>query len=98
MLKAQTSVETAKASRYLKALCNHFDRKVTATYDDNHGTVNFGFGDCEMTATENTLSISVESDNEENFGRVKYVVSDHLERFSGDEALKVTWSETQSES
>lgn len=31
---ATAHVETGKASRYLKALCNHFDRKVTASYDD----------------------------------------------------------------
>lgn len=94
MYKAQTTIETAKASRYLKALCNHFNRKVTAEYDDNQGTVNFGFADCQMTATDDRLSISVEADSDENFGRAKYVVSDHLERFSGDEALKVIWDES----
>ncbi|GAB5492669.1 MAG: hypothetical protein Phog2KO_28840 [Phototrophicaceae bacterium] len=92
MHKAQSTVATTKASRYLKALCNHFDRKVTAEYNDNHGTVNFGFGNCEMTATEANLSVSVEADTEENFGRIKYVMSDHLERFSGDEALQLNWS------
>ncbi|MEQ8676102.1 MAG: DUF2218 domain-containing protein [Aggregatilineales bacterium] len=91
MYKAQAIVETAKASRYLKALCNHFDRKVTAEYDDNHGNVDFGFGNCQMVATENTLSISIQADDEEQFAQVKFVIADHLERFSGDEALKSEW-------
>jgi hypothetical protein len=92
MLQASAQVTTEKASRYLKALCNHFDRKVTAEYTDNHGTVDFGFGTCEMYADDNKLSIQIASDTPETFERVKYVVSDHLERFSGDEALQANWT------
>jgi len=95
MFTAHSTVETEKASRYLKALCNHFDRKVTATYDDNHGDVQFGFGSCQMDADAQTLSIHVQADNDENFARVKFVVADHLERFSGDDALKVEWAEQE---
>lgn len=91
MLKAQAEVTTDKSSRYLKALCNHFNRKVTAEYDDNHGTVQFGFGYCELDATEGKLAIFIQAEDDENFGRVKYVVADHLERFSGEDALQVEW-------
>ncbi|MEO1165532.1 MAG: DUF2218 domain-containing protein [Chloroflexota bacterium] len=93
MHKAHGVVKTSKATRYMKALCNHFDRKVTAEHDNNHGTVQFGFGDCEMTATDDSLSITVEADNEDHFGRVKYVVGDHLERFSGEDALIIEWQD-----
>lgn len=93
MLSAKSTVQTEKASRYLKALCNHFSRKVTAEYDDNRGNVDFGFGYCQMLAEENSLSINIQADDEDKFGRVKFVVADHLERFSGDEALKVEWVE-----
>jgi len=91
MLKAQASVETEKASRYLKALCNHFDRKVKAEYNDTQGTVAFGFADCQMEAIDSTLKISIQAETEENFGRVKYVVSDHLIRFAPNESLIVDW-------
>lgn len=93
MHRAHTTITTPKAARYLKALCNHFSHKVTAEYTDNDGTVQFGFADCTMQATDYTLTIHVEAETDENFGRVKYVVSDHLERFSGDEALKVIWEQ-----
>jgi len=93
MLKAHATVETEKASRYLKALCNHFDRKVTAEYNDTQGTVAFGFGDCQMEATDNTLQISIQAETDENFGRVKYVISDHLIRFAPNEDLSVDWVE-----
>jgi hypothetical protein len=93
MLKAQASVTTPKAGRYLKALCNHFNQKVTAEYTDERGIVQFGFGYCEMFAEADVLKIRIQSETEENFERVKYVVSDHLERFSGDEPLTITWEE-----
>lgn len=91
MLKAQATVETPKASRYLKALCNHFNRKVTAQYNDTEGKVQFGFADCQMTASDDTLDISIQADNEDNFNRAKYVVSDHLVRFGNNETLEVVW-------
>lgn len=93
MFHAQATVETPKASRYLKALCNHFNRKVTAEYDDHHGKVQFGFACCEMDADDQQLVIRVQAEDDVNFGRVKYIVSDHLERFSGDAGLQVEWNE-----
>lgn len=93
MMNAHANVATTKASRYLKALCNHFNRKVVAGYNDNHGTVQFGFGYCEMTAEEDQLIIQIQADDEESFARVKYVVSDHLERFASDEGLQIIWQE-----
>jgi hypothetical protein len=91
MLEAQAQVATPKASRYLKALCNHFSRKVTAEYNDERGRVQFGFGVCDMEASEGMLRLLIQADGEENFARVKAVVADHLTRFSGDEALEVAW-------
>jgi hypothetical protein len=93
MLTAQAKVETEKAERYLKALCNHFNKRVTAKYGDNHGSVQFGFGNCQMDADANALVIRIQAEDDENFARVKYVVADHLERFSGDDALQIQWME-----
>lgn len=91
MLFAQGQVKTEKAQRYLKALCNHFSHKVQASYSDDRGHVDFGFGTCEMQAEADRLTLQIQADNNEGFARVKYVVADHLERFSSDEALQVMW-------
>ncbi len=77
--------------RYLKALCNHFSHKVTAEYTDNHGSVQFSIGTCEMDANANELDFQVQADDAEKLEQVKAVVADHLERFSGDDALKIQW-------
>ncbi|MCA9884626.1 MAG: DUF2218 domain-containing protein [Anaerolineae bacterium] len=91
MHKAHAIVETEKASRYMKALCNHFDRKVTATYDDDQGTVQFGFGDCQMQASSDSLVIDIQADGDENFNRIKHVIGDHLIRFSGEDITAIEW-------
>ncbi|NJL94995.1 MAG: DUF2218 domain-containing protein [Anaerolineae bacterium] len=93
MLSAQTRVETEKAGRYLKALCNHFSRKVTAAYDDQRGTVDFGFAHCEMRVEGQALVIHVQAAAPDLFERVKFVVQDHLERFAAAEGLRVLWIE-----
>jgi len=91
MLFAQGQVKTQKAQRYLKALCNHFSHKVQATYNDDRGRVDFGFGRCEMWAEAETLTFQIQAEDTDGFARVKDVVAGHLERFSGDEALQVMW-------
>lgn len=94
--QAQATVATDKASRYLQALCGHFDRKVTATWNEHKGEVDFGFGHCQMQADASNLVIHIQSDTEENFARVKYVVGDHLERFAVKDSLTATWQEATS--
>ena len=93
MHKTQANVPTAKASRYLKALCNHFDRKVNATYDDLLGKVEFGFAYCEMRASEGALVIDIQADDLAGFERAKYVVDDHLTRFAPTESLEIDWQD-----
>ncbi len=91
MLSAQGQVKTQKSQRYLKALCNHFSHKAQAAHSDDRGSVNFSFGACELWAEAGTLTLRVQAEDAEGLARVKSVVADHLERFSGDEALQVMW-------
>lgn len=89
--KATAHVRTAKASRYLKALCNHFARKVEARYDDDYGRVQFPFGDCELQATADALHMTVTAVDETMFVTAKAVVADHLVRFGEKDELTVNW-------
>lgn len=94
-LTATAHVATPKAGRYLKALCNHFDRKATASYHNNDGRIVFSFGTCDMQANDGILTMQVGADDQEQFERVKNVMAKHLIRFANKEALQVDWSDTQ---
>ena len=92
---AQATVPTQKAARYLKALCNHFDRKATASYDDVNGRVQFPFGECTLQAQADALQITVVAESETMLARTKHVVADHLVRFGHKEELQVNWLEIE---
>ncbi len=91
---ATARVETDKGLRYLKALCNHFNRKVEATYNGNLGKVMFPFGECLMEATDEALLIDVTAADAASFVRTKAVVADHLIRFGAKDELTVVWVDT----
>lgn len=91
MYKAQAAVATPKASRYLKALCNHFSHKVTAEYTESQGKIQFGAANCVMNAQDDTLVIEIQSEQTADRDRIKQVMASHLERFAPGENLVITW-------
>ncbi len=93
---AALAVTTAKAERYLKALCNHFNHNGNADYliDDagvGQGTVVFDFGKCTMVSNTDTLHLRVSAASDIRFNRIKQVVADHLLRFANKEELQLSW-------
>lgn len=86
-------IKTDKAERLMKALCNHFARKITAQYEGDKGYIEFGDGKCEITVTSDTMKLQVEAENADNLARVERVVVDHLLRFTPDEELQVNWKD-----
>jgi len=94
---ATARVMTPKASRYLKALCNHFDRKANAHYDDTSGQIQFPFGACTLQVVDEALLLQVTAESETMFTRVKHVVADHLVRFAVKEELTVHWVDAESQ-
>ncbi|MFW5709504.1 MAG: DUF2218 domain-containing protein [Chloroflexota bacterium] len=50
-----------------------------------------------ISLEDQQLVIRVQAESDENCGRVKYVVSDHLERLSGDKRRQIVWMELHSE-
>ncbi len=88
------TIETNKAERLMKALCNHFARKINAHYEGNKGYIEFvGMGKCEITATASSLTLQVDAENEDNLSRLKQVVADHLLRFMPGETIQISWKE-----
>lgn len=92
--QTSSKIKTDKASRYLQALCGHFNRKVRADWTEAKGDVNFGFGNCQMTANDTDLVIQIQAEKPDEFERLKSVIADHLERFAVKDGLKVNWGNT----
>jgi uncharacterized protein len=90
MIKIAT-IETTKAERLMKALCNHFARKITARYEGDKGYIEFGDGKCEITAASDTLTLQVEAENADNLARVERVVVEHLLRFAPEDNFQISW-------
>jgi len=93
ILTAEAHVKTEKASKYLKWLCGHFNIKARAEYNDQHGTIDFDFGHCEMDAEDGELIMRVQAADDVSLDRVKHVVGDHLERFGYKESIQVAWKD-----
>lgn len=55
------TLETDKAERLMKALCNHFARKTTARYESDKGYIEFGDAKCEITVTPNAMEFRADA-------------------------------------
>lgn len=85
-------VQTEKASRYMKAMINHFGSKVNAAYEGNNGHVDFGFGRCEMQADETALTLRAMGKNAGEISGVERIIGSHLVRFAQKEELSISWN------
>ncbi len=93
MPSATAHVATAKPAPYMKQLCRHFGHKNEVTFDDEHGEIHLPSGVCSLDATgAEVLVLVATSDDDESFETLKRVIGGHLERFSGDDQLSVSWS------
>lgn len=93
MPSARTVVATPNASRYLQQLCKHFAHKVAVDFDPNSARVDFPFGDCRMRANGDALRIDCVSPSPEALARTRFVIDDHLARFSWRERPEIIWIE-----
>lgn len=90
-LLARAEVSTGKARRYMKALCNHFDRKAKASYNDVNGQIEFSFGNCTLQAADNRLFITASAENSKQLERTQQVIASHLVKFGQKDELHVNW-------
>ncbi len=98
-LIAEAEVETEHASRYLAELCEHLNDKAQAHPDlqvhvewsDTHGTADFGWGRCTMTATASLLSLRAQAADQDGLYQVEEFVTRHLERHRTADAVEVDW-------
>jgi len=88
---SEALVKTDHASRYLQQLCKHWSHKLPTKFDKLNGEIELPMGNCNLNATDDTLVISVQADEEKDVAKLEEVLASHLLRFAFREDLKVVW-------
>lgn len=91
MPTTRATVITAQPSLNLKKLCRHFGHKVEARFDDQRGEIHFPFAHATLEAQDDRLLLVGQGDDDTQLERFEQVLSDHLLRFAGKEALTIAW-------
>lgn len=85
-------VPTTSASRYLQQLCKHWNHKFETDFDEQQGVIAFPMGPIRLSASPDTLTVTIEPQPDTDVERFKQVVADHLDRFAFREApLPFDW-------
>ena len=86
-------VPTTSASRYLQQLAKHWSHKMEVSFTAEEGTIAFPNGSLlAMKADTDTLDVVLTVPDSEDVGRMRDVVSSHLDRFAFREApLTFDW-------
>ena len=85
-------VPSKNARRYLAQLCKHFAHMVPVNWTETQGDVDFGFGTCQMQASEDELRLTRSAEVDTDLERVKLVLEDHLRRFAWREKPVIEWT------
>lgn len=90
-LQATATFRTQHATRHLVALCQHFSKKLRVTFTASTGHVAFPFGDCDLTANDAQLMLTVSAGDVDQLDLVMDVVTRHFERFAFRENPDLDW-------
>jgi uncharacterized protein len=90
--KQHARVETEYPARFMKQLCRHFGHKIQAEFDDEHGSIVFADGRCDLSVEPATLVLVTTSETAEGAAHVADVMARHLVRFGFRSNLEVTFA------
>jgi uncharacterized protein len=103
MLASTAHVGTERPAVYLKQLCEHFadpmqghsGQEFEVAFDEHEGLINFApvvSGTCRLDARrEGVLVLEANGADQRSLRRVQRIVTKHVERFGGSDALRVEW-------
>jgi len=104
VMASTAHVETERPALYLKQLCEHFadpmhrhsGQEFEVSFDENEGLIDFApvvSGTCRLEARrEGVLVLEANGADQRSLRRVQRIVTKHVERFGGGDALRVEWS------
>ncbi|MNF72454.1 hypothetical protein D3C76_1490950 [compost metagenome] len=90
-LTASAHVSTATPARYISRLCKHFAHRVSVSFDEQQGRIEFELGLGLLRAEGDGLTLAVESQSPEGLERLKEIVGSHFVRVAWQEELQLEW-------
>jgi uncharacterized protein len=92
MFQQHARVQTGEPARFMKQLCRHFGHKIPAEFDDEHGSIVFSDGRCDLSVEPGTLVLVTTSESVAGAAHVADVMASHLTRFGFRENLSVAFA------
>ncbi|MNR08265.1 hypothetical protein D3C85_1244130 [compost metagenome] len=90
-LTASAHVSTATPARYISRLCKHFAHRVSVSFDEQQGRIEFELGLGLLRAEGDGLTLAVESRSPEGLERLKEIVGSHFVRVAWQAELQLEW-------
>jgi hypothetical protein len=92
-LSSRAQVATSRPDRYAKQLAAHLGRKHGGEWSEAErtGWVQFTSGRAGLAASDGLLTVTLRAETGAT-GELQDVISRHLVRFAGDDALQVHWT------
>ncbi|MBN8508603.1 MAG: DUF2218 domain-containing protein [Burkholderiales bacterium] len=91
MIESIGKVSTPRATELLPRLCRHFAKKVSSTWNDHRGDVEFPWGRCTVEASDSELSFRCRASDEAALAQVRNVLDLHVGLFSRKDPLRIEW-------
>lgn len=89
---SRVTIKTEHARKYMHQMCKHFAHKVSVTYDDAKGHVDFPMGHSDMLVQSDGLQIDVMAEASEEARRtVETIIEKHLVKFAWREEISFEW-------
>ncbi|MGM0520803.1 MAG: DUF2218 domain-containing protein [Pseudomonadota bacterium] len=91
MSLSRAEIATPFGERLMKRLCNHWSHKFDVERSAQEAKIAFATGTCLMRADDETLTVAIETLEEEHLDELEGVVERQLMHMAGDEALVIIW-------
>ena len=89
-----TIIKTEYARKYMQQMCKHFAHKVSVTYDEAKGHVDFPMGHSDMLVHSDHLQIDVTTEESAEARRtVETIIEKHLVKFAWREEISFEWQQ-----
>ncbi len=96
-IRSTGTVSTDRPERYGKQLTNHMSRRHGGEWfaETSTGWIDLSSGRVEVSCPGGTLTLVLDSPDEETSAQLEHVIDIHLVRFAGENEISTAWVREQ---